>query len=51
MPCSRSFHTAERTVKGGEAAHMLRKAQVKRIDGKDSLGRAKFVEGLFGPAG
>jgi transposase, IS6 family len=44
--CFRSFHTAERTLGGVEALHMLRKAQVKRVDGRDSAGRAKFVESL-----
>jgi hypothetical protein len=33
-----------------EAAHMMRKGQVKRFDGLDSAGRAKFVERLFGVA-
>ncbi len=31
MPCFRSFHTAERTLEGVEAAHMMRKGQVKRL--------------------
>lgn len=48
MQCFRSFHTAERTLKGVEAAHMMRKGQVKRIDGRDAVGQAKFVESLFG---
>lgn len=47
MQCFRSFHTAERTIEGIEAAHMLRKGQVKRLDGRDSVGQAKFVESLF----
>jgi len=46
----RSFHTAERTIEGVEAAHMMRKGQVKRLDGRDSAGQAKFVESLFGVA-
>ncbi len=49
MQCFRSFHTAERTIEG-EALHMLRKGQVKRLNGSDSVGQAKFVEGLFGVA-
>jgi transposase-like protein len=31
MQCFRSFHTAERTIEGIEAAHMMRKGQVKRL--------------------
>jgi transposase, IS6 family len=50
MQCFRSFHTAERTIEGVEAAHMMRKGQVKRLDGRDAFGQAKFVEGLFGIA-
>ena len=44
----RSFHTAERTPEGIEAPHMMSKGQVKRLDGRDAVGRAKFVESLFG---
>jgi transposase-like protein len=50
MQCFRSFHTAERTLEGVEAMHMMRKGQVKRLDGRDSVGQAKFIEGLFGVA-
>jgi IS6 family transposase len=50
MQCFRSFHTAERTLEGVEAAHMIRKGQVKRLDGRDSIGQAKFVASLFGVA-
>jgi IS6 family transposase len=50
MQCFRSFHTAERTIEEIEAAHMTRKGQVKRLDGRDSAGQAKFVESLFGVA-
>ena len=50
MQCFRSFHTAERTLEGVEAAHMMRKGQIKRLDGRDSLGQAKFIESLFGIA-
>jgi transposase, IS6 family len=46
----RSFHTAERTIEGVESMHMLRKGQVKRLDGRDAVGQAKFVESLFGIA-
>ena len=50
MQCFRSFHTAERTLEGVEAAHMMRKGQVKRLDGRDSAAQATFVESLFGVA-
>jgi IS6 family transposase len=48
--CFRSFHTAERTLEGIESLHMMRKGQVKRLGGRDSLGQARFVESLFGVA-
>jgi transposase, IS6 family len=48
--CFRSFRTAERTLEGIEVMHMMRKGQVKRLDGRDSVGQAKFVESLFGVA-
>jgi len=50
MQCFRSFHTAERTLEGIESMHMMRKGQVKRLDGRDAIGQAKFVEALFGVA-
>lgn len=50
MQCFRSFHTAERTLEGIEVLHMLRKGQVKRLDGRDSVGQARFVGSLFGVA-
>ena len=50
MQCFRSFHTAERTIEGVEALHMLDKGQVKRLNGEDSIGQARFVESLFGVA-
>jgi len=50
MQCFRSFHTAERTLEGVEAAHVMREGQVKRLGGRDSAGQAKFVESLFGVA-
>lgn len=45
--CFRSFHTAERAIEGIEALHMMRKGQIKRLDGRDSIGQARFVAGLF----
>jgi IS6 family transposase len=50
MQCFRSFHTAERAIEGIEALHVMRKSQVKRVDGRDSAGQAEFVAGLFGVA-
>jgi len=50
MQCFRSFHTAERTIEGIEAMHVMRKGQVKRLDGRDSARQAKFVVSLFGGA-
>lgn len=50
MSCFRSLHTTERTIEGVEAAYMIGKGQVKRLDGRDSAGHAKFIESLFGIA-
>jgi transposase-like protein len=50
MQCFRSFHMAKRTLEGIEAARMMRKGEVKRLDGGDSAGQAKFVASLFGVA-
>ncbi len=50
MQCFRSFGTAERTLEGVEAMWMMRKGQVKRLDGRDAAGQAKFVSSLFGIA-
>jgi transposase-like protein len=50
MKCFRSFHTAERTLEGVEALHMKGKGRVKRLDGSDAQGQARFVENLFGVA-
>ncbi len=47
MQTFRSFHTAERTLEGVEAMHMMRKGQVKRSAGDDAMGQAKFVASLF----
>jgi len=50
MQCLRTFHTAERAIEGIEAMHAIRKGQVKRLDGRDSAGQARFVASLFGIA-
>lgn len=47
MQCFHSFHTAERTLEGVEAMLMMRKGQIKRLDGRDAMGQAKFAESLF----
>lgn len=51
MQVFRSFHTAERTVEGIEAMHMIRKGQVKRLGRNDAMGQAGFVASLFRIAG
>src|SRR3712207_5075485 len=48
--CFKRFHTAERTLEGIEAINMMRKGQVKRLDGRDSAGQVKVVASLFGVA-
>jgi hypothetical protein len=45
--CFKRLHTAERTLEGVEAMNIIRKGQVKRLDGRDAAGQAKFVERLF----
>ena len=45
--CFKSFHTAERTPEGIEALNMIRKSQVKRLAGSDTMGQAKCVASLF----
>jgi len=45
--CFKSFHTAERTLEGIEAMHMIRKGQIKRLSGSDAMEQAKFVLSLF----
>ena len=50
MQCFRSFHTAERAIEGVGAMHVIRKGQVKRLDGRDAIGQAKFADSLFGVA-
>ena len=47
MQCFRSFRTAERAIEGIEAMHAMRKGQVKRLDGRDAIGQAKFVRSFF----
>jgi transposase, IS6 family len=42
-----SFWTARRTLAGYEAMAMMRKGQVRNIDGGDISGPAEFIAGLF----
>jgi IS6 family transposase len=41
------FHTARRTLAGYEAVAMMRKGQVKKVDGRDMKAQAVFVATLF----
>jgi hypothetical protein len=50
MQCFRTFHTAGQALEGVEALHMIRKGQVKRLGGRDTVRQAKFVASLFGMA-
>jgi transposase, IS6 family len=45
-----SFWTARRTLAGFEAMAMIRKGQVRKIDGRDMRAQAAFVAELFGVA-
>jgi hypothetical protein len=51
MQCLRSFQSTERTRAGVEAIDLIRKGQVKRLDGSDGVGQERFVESLFQLAG
>jgi transposase-like protein len=42
-----SFWTARRTLAGYEAMGMIKKGQVRNIDGSDIKAQAKFIAGLF----
>jgi DDE domain/Adenylate and Guanylate cyclase catalytic domain len=42
-----SFRTARRTLAGFEAMAMMRKGQVRKIDGHDIRGQAAFIADLF----
>ena len=48
LQCFRSCHTAERTLEGVEAMHMMREGRVKRLAGRDALGQTRFINSLFG---
>ncbi|MDQ3684256.1 MAG: hypothetical protein M3430_01465 [Acidobacteriota bacterium] len=47
MQCFHSFHRAGRTIEGVEALRMLDKSQVKRSDGGDTMGQARFGANPF----
>lgn len=40
----------EGALEGIESVNMMRKGQIKRLDGRDSAGQSKFIESLFGVA-
>ena len=42
-----SFHTARQTLAGFETMAMMRKGQVRKIDGHDIRGQAAFIADLF----
>ncbi len=44
------FPTARRTLAGFEAMAMIRKGQVRKIDGRDIQAQAVFVAGMFDSA-
>lgn len=48
--CFKTCHTAERTLEGIESLRMIRKGRVKRLDGRDAMGQARFTASLFGIA-
>jgi transposase-like protein len=50
MQCFRSFHTAERTIEGIGAMHMMRKGQGEKVGWQGAVGQEKFVVSLFGVA-
>ena len=45
-----SFHTARRTLAGFETMAMMRKGQLRKIDGHDIRGQAVVIAGLFDSA-
>ena len=43
----REFHAARRTIQGYEAMHMIRKEQVRRVNGSDVRRQFQFINKLF----
>jgi transposase, IS6 family len=45
-----AFHTAQRTIQGDEAIHMLRKGQIKGVAKRDVLAQNRVINQMFGLA-
>jgi hypothetical protein len=45
-----SFESAERTLQGYEAMHMIGKGQIQEVTNGDILGQVTFIARLFGVA-
>jgi transposase-like protein len=45
-----TFATAQRTIRGDEAMHMLRKGQLERMAKRDGLAQNRVINQLFGLA-
>ena len=45
-----AFHTAQRTIQGYEAMHMLRKGQLEGIAKRDVLAQNQVINHMFGVA-
>ena len=45
-----AFHTAQRTIQGYEAMHMLRKGQIEGMAKGDILAQNRVINQLFGVA-
>jgi transposase-like protein len=43
----REFQAARRTIQGYEAIHMIRKGQVRWVNGNDVRRQIQFIEKLF----
>ena len=46
----RNYHSAQNTISGYEAMHMIKKGQVKQVAKGDIFAQNKFIENLFGIA-
>jgi transposase, IS6 family len=46
----RAFHTAQRTIQGYEAIHMLRKGQIEGLTKTDILAQNRIINQMFGLA-
>jgi len=44
------FHSAQRTIAGYEAMHMIRKGQMHYVGKNHPISQKRFVENLFGVA-